>query len=168
MNPCLSAYAQLHGAFDFNQTPLELPGTRVFVYENSYARKTWVPHGVDGCYLGPAPEHYHCYRTWIWATEAKRIGDTVDFFPRHIKMLATYSAEKETVAAEDLVNTLLNPAPASPFAERGDGKIMALKALANIFKRVTPMAAPAEPATPDSVRPAQRVPRVDMPGEARH
>jgi hypothetical protein len=33
INPRLSAYAQLHGDFDYNRTPLAPPGTRVFVHE---------------------------------------------------------------------------------------------------------------------------------------
>jgi hypothetical protein len=33
INPKLSAYAQINGAFDFNQTPLAPPGTKVLVHE---------------------------------------------------------------------------------------------------------------------------------------
>jgi hypothetical protein len=33
INPKLSAYAQLHGAFDYNKTPLALPGTKVVIHE---------------------------------------------------------------------------------------------------------------------------------------
>jgi hypothetical protein len=32
INPWLSAYAQVHGAFNFNHTPLAPPGTRVLVH----------------------------------------------------------------------------------------------------------------------------------------
>ena len=48
LNPKLSAYAQLEGAFDFTCTPLAPPGTRVIVHEKPTQRRTWAPHGVDG------------------------------------------------------------------------------------------------------------------------
>ena len=48
LNNKLSAYAQIHGAFDFNATPLAPPGTKVLVHELSKERKSWDPHGVDG------------------------------------------------------------------------------------------------------------------------
>ena len=40
LNPNLSAYAQLHGAFDFNRTPLAPPGTRVFTHVKCEVRGT--------------------------------------------------------------------------------------------------------------------------------
>jgi hypothetical protein len=33
INPKLSAYAQIHGFFDYNRTPLAPPGTRVLAHE---------------------------------------------------------------------------------------------------------------------------------------
>ena len=62
LNPRLSAEAQLNGEFDFNCTPLAPPGTRVVVHETPVIRRNWAPHGVDGWYLGPAPDHYRCHR----------------------------------------------------------------------------------------------------------
>ena len=41
MNPRLSAHAQVHGAFDYNLTPLAPPGTLVLVHEKPSARGTW-------------------------------------------------------------------------------------------------------------------------------
>ena len=48
INLLLSAEDQLNGAFDFNQTPLTPPGTKVLVYETPYQWCTWDPHGIDG------------------------------------------------------------------------------------------------------------------------
>ena len=62
ISPLLSAYAHVHGAFDYNRTPLAPPGTRVLIHEKPSVRRTWSPHAVDGWYLGPAPRHYRCYR----------------------------------------------------------------------------------------------------------
>ena len=65
INPNLSAWAQVHGAFDFNQTPVAPPGTRVLVHEKPTVHATWALHAVDGWYLGPAMHHYRCYRVWL-------------------------------------------------------------------------------------------------------
>ena len=57
-NPKLSAYADLHGIFDYNKkslTPLE---TIVLVHDNTTNSCTWAPHGTDGWYIGPNLEHY--------------------------------------------------------------------------------------------------------------
>ena len=53
LDPKLSAYALLEGAFDFTRTPLAPPGTRFIVHEKPTQRRTWAPHGVDGWYIGP-------------------------------------------------------------------------------------------------------------------
>ena len=65
LNPRLSAEAQLNGAFDFNCTPLAPPGTRFVVHKTPDNRRTWAPHGVDGWYFGPAPDHYRCHSVYI-------------------------------------------------------------------------------------------------------
>ena len=65
INPKLSAFAQLHGQFDFNRTPLAPVGTQVIVHENSQQRDTYGAHGVDGWYVGPSMEHYRCYHCFV-------------------------------------------------------------------------------------------------------
>jgi hypothetical protein len=63
INPRLSAKAQLNGAFHYNKTPLAPPGTKVLIQETPNKQRTWAVYGMDGWYLGGAPEHYRCY--WI-------------------------------------------------------------------------------------------------------
>ena len=46
LHPHLSAYSHLFGQFDFNQTPLAPPGTKVLIHEKPRQRPTWAPHGV--------------------------------------------------------------------------------------------------------------------------
>ena len=64
INPQLSAYSQLFGAFDFTKTPLAPPGTKVLAHEKPAKRQSWAPHGVDGWYIGPAMEHLLKIRLW--------------------------------------------------------------------------------------------------------
>ena len=73
LNPKLSAWAQLHGHFDFNRTPIAPPGIRVIAHNKPANRGTWSPHGLDGWYIGPALEHYRCYEIWMWDTRSVRV-----------------------------------------------------------------------------------------------
>ena len=133
INPKLSAHAQLHGAFDFNCTPLVPPGTKIIVHEKPQQRASWAPHGVDGWYLGPALHHYRCYRTYIIKTAAERIADTVEFFPEHIPMPKTSSTDRVVHAARELSDALQHPHPATPFNQIGDQQLHALQQLSKLF-----------------------------------
>jgi hypothetical protein len=65
-----------------SRTPLAPPGTKVLVHKKTSVRGTWAPHTIDEWYLGPALNHYRCYRVWIWSTTtAKRIADSLAWFP---------------------------------------------------------------------------------------
>jgi len=176
LNNKLSAYAQLIGAFDYNATPLAPPGTQVLVHEAPKERKSWDPHGVDGWYVGPAMKHYRCFRCYIPTTNSERIAETVDFFPKHVKLPSTSSRDAATKAAKDLIYAIKNPTPSSPTLQLGDETIRALERLAEIFfKNLKPTTAivPAQPrvetttivqAAPNqntSITPAQ--PRVNIP-----
>jgi hypothetical protein len=76
-NPTVSAYEAINGPFDYNKTPLAPPGIKVVIHEKPSQRKTWDPHGVLGWYLGPAEEHYRCYRCYVTNTHGERITDTL-------------------------------------------------------------------------------------------
>ena len=81
LNPKLSAYAQIHGSFTFNHTPLAPPGTKVVIYIKPDKQKSWDPHGNTGWYIGPAMEYYRCYHIYVPKTQAYQIANTVEFFP---------------------------------------------------------------------------------------
>ena len=77
INPRISAEAKLNGAFNFNLTPLAPSGTKALIFESSTNRRTWAPHGVEGWYLGPDPEHYCYYQLYVLNTRAKCTANTV-------------------------------------------------------------------------------------------
>ena len=114
INPRLSSEAQLNGSFDFNRTPLAPPGTKVLVYDTPDHRRTWAAHGIDGWYIGRAPEHYRCYRVYIPKTRAERTAKTVDFFPHDCPIPHTSSADAATAAACALADALTHPTPPPP------------------------------------------------------
>ena len=104
--PHLSAYTCLFGHFDFNKTPLAIPGTRAIVHETPQQRTSWAPHGIDAYYVGPSLEHYRCYKFFIPKTNTTRDATTVDWFPTAIKypQITTETYLKQT--AEDLLHIL--------------------------------------------------------------
>jgi hypothetical protein len=55
LHPQRSAYAHVHGRFDFNRTPLAPPGMKVLIHEKPSIRGTWAPHAVPPpTFLSPA------------------------------------------------------------------------------------------------------------------
>ncbi len=130
----------------------------MIIHEKPAERRSWAPHGLDGWYVGHAPEHYRCYKIFVTATAATRVSDTVEFFPRVCQMPRTSSADAAKHAARALIHTLLHPTPAAPFAQLGDQQTQALQQLAQIFDRAidnNPKQAPSPP-----TRVAQPTPRV--------
>ena len=57
VNPRLSAYAHIHGAFDYNRTPLAPPGINCMAHVKAALRKSWDPHAKVGFYIGPTMNH---------------------------------------------------------------------------------------------------------------
>ena len=77
--PKKSGYAQLHGEFNHNVTPLAPPGTQVIIHEEPTVRGTWASHGVKGWYLGPSMNHYWCHHVYVTKTRGERDSDCVEF-----------------------------------------------------------------------------------------
>ena len=67
-NPAISACKDLHGAFDYNKTPMAPIGTPAVVYKYPDDRGTWAPHGTDTYYVGPAVKYYRNQKFWIPST----------------------------------------------------------------------------------------------------
>ena len=103
-NPKLSAYAAVNGPFDFNRMPLAPPGTKVVVHKKPNQRKSWDPHGISGWYIGPAVDHYHCYKVYIPKTQSEQIADTVEFFPQYCTLPTLASKDMAVKAAIELAD----------------------------------------------------------------
>jgi hypothetical protein len=138
INPKLSAATHIFGQYDFNRAPMAPPGTRITAHETPGGRRTWAPHGQDGSYIGPALEHYRCYTVYITKTRSNRIVETVEFFPHKFELPFPSSSELATQAAADLTHALLNPQPAGPFCQVGNGQAIALRRLETIFEAAKP------------------------------
>jgi hypothetical protein len=117
------------------------PGTRVIAHEKPQQRASWDPHGVDGWYLGPAPDHYRCNIVHINKTKSDRIVDTVEFFHANVAMPSTSSKDIVTIANLEITHALLHPASAAPFSIIGGAQLEALRQLAAIFNAALPPSA---------------------------
>jgi hypothetical protein len=80
INSKLSAATHIFGQYDFNRAPMVPPGTRIIAHETPNRRITWAPHDLDGCYLGPALEHYRCYTVHITKTRGTELSKQLFFF----------------------------------------------------------------------------------------
>ena len=136
LNPKLSDYALLEGAFDFTCTPLAPPGTPVIDHEKPTQRRTWAPHGVDGWYIGPAMDHYQCYRVWIPSTHAERIADTIQFFPTILRTPNLSHRDATLQAARELTHALQNLNNTNPLSQLSDKHLQALHQLSTLFPPV--------------------------------
>jgi hypothetical protein len=137
INPKLSASTHIDGQYDFKRAPMAPPGTRIIAHETPSRRRTWAPHGQDGCYIGPALEHYRCYTVYINKTTGEHVVETLDFFPESFKLPFPSTQELATKAATELTHTLLHPEPEGPFCKVGDEQTLALKRLADISEDAT-------------------------------
>ena len=82
-NPSLSAHADIFGSFNFNSTPLVLPGTKLLIHNKPDNRKSVGSYGLDGWYIGPSLNYYRCYECIVSSTGGIKDADTVDFFLTH-------------------------------------------------------------------------------------
>jgi hypothetical protein len=87
-----------------------------------------------GWYLGPAQEHYRCYRTYITKSHAERITDTIKFFPVESHTPTLTVTEAAIAAAEALVAALRNPNKPPHMNELIAPSEAALQRLSSIFQ----------------------------------
>ena len=138
LNPKLSAYAQLEGAFDFHRTPLAPPGTCVIVHEKPTQPRTWSPHGIDGWYIGPPMDHYQCYRIWIPSTHEKCIADTIQYFPTILRTPTLSHRDTTLQSALELTHALQNLNNANPLSQLSGNQLRALHQLSAFFRPSAP------------------------------
>ena len=105
-HPRVSAWEGMHGAYDFDAHPLAPPGTAVTIHEKPDQRTTWGKHGVAGFYIGPALQHYRCYRVWASDTCSIRITDTLAWHPHGYKWEEHSPLEHVTETADALTKAL--------------------------------------------------------------
>ena len=158
-NPHLSSEAHLSENFDYNTTPLALPGTKVVAFEPPNKCNSWATHGTIGWYIGPALHHYRCWKIYVTKTAATQVCDTVKLFPKQFKMPIVSSADTSTRATSELKEALHHPLAYLPYALLSDNTTPTLKKLSYIFTNATI----SNPSLPLSSHPdTSKLPRVKL------
>ena len=111
LNPGLSAYDQVDGIHNFEQTPLGPLECKMQIHEKPHKWLTYATHSVDGWYLGPAVHHYICYTFYKIDTGGETKPDTIFFFPAFMKMHNYSTRDMAIHAAADLAKALQTPRP---------------------------------------------------------
>jgi hypothetical protein len=107
INPQLSAYAQIFCQFDYQKTPMPPPGMKVLAHVLPADRRSFDTHAIKGFSVGPAMEHYHCFKVLIPSTGGVCIADTVRWFPHNgLKMPVPSKEALLQATLDDLKATL--------------------------------------------------------------
>jgi hypothetical protein len=133
LNPKMSAYTAINGTFNFDATPLAPLGTHVTFHEKANQRATWALNGTKAWYIGPALEHYRCYKCFIVKTKSEQIGDTIEWHTKNTTMPFVSQKDQAIQAAKDLTAVLNNKQTSAIFETPGDEQLKALTKLATIF-----------------------------------
>ena len=136
VNPKLSAWEYIFGRFNFKATPLAPPppGAKIIVHSKPSQRGSWDPHGTVGFYVGPAMDHYRCFRCYIPSKRVERISDTVTFVPYHIPIPKISRADLIFNALRKIKKLAITPVPKLPFISEEKDTLAAIKEIAKIFK----------------------------------
>ena len=136
MDPRLSGYAQLHGEFNHNSTPLAPPVTQVIINEKPNVRGTWASHWLKGWYLGPLMNHHRCHCVYVTKKRGKQDSDCVEFFPHNTPLPYNSSSENFIIASHKLAHALKNPEPQAPVSNIGDSQKVTIEQLYHILSKV--------------------------------
>ena len=90
---------------------------RVVIHIKPAARGSWDTHGIEGFYIGPAVEHYRCYKVWALKTGSLRVTDTLAWHPELLQMPGSSPIEALLAAINDLTNALKQVAENPQLAE---------------------------------------------------
>ena len=132
LNPELSAYEQVDGIHDFEQTPLAPLGFKVKIHEKPHKRLTYAPHSVNGWYLGPAVHHYIFYTCYNIDTGGETTPDTIYFFSAFMKM-PNYSSRDMAIHDDSYIAKALQTPRLESLFQVGDAQLKSIRGLAKIF-----------------------------------
>ena len=80
------AYHVLEGVHDYNRVPFAPPGTKATVFNPPEIQDSWEPRALDAWYVGPAYDHYRCWKFFIRSTGGYRISGQANFYPQHCQI----------------------------------------------------------------------------------
>ena len=101
INPKMSAYTQLFGSFDYNQTPLAPLGTKTFVHERTGQCRSHADHVKVGYVIGNSSKHYCHLYFYLPSTRGNRHTDTYIFIPSKFELPQNAAADRATTVLEE-------------------------------------------------------------------
>ena len=107
------------------------------VYESPVQRTSFGPHGVEAWYIGPALEHYRCFKCYVPSTASVRCADTVEWFPKTIQLPETTTEDYQRQSATDMLQILQTKESKVPSSKYGSNLYNAYIEIAQILKRAT-------------------------------
>ena len=112
-----SAWDSLFGTYNFDATPMGPAGSRVIIHSKAALRRSWDFRGHDGFYVGPALQHYRCYRVLNKESHAVTISHAIKFC-HHYLPSPRVSTEDKIIHALQAINNTLARSPSTTTAEQ--------------------------------------------------
>jgi hypothetical protein len=135
INPKISTWEYFNGLFDFNKTPLAPEGCRVSINAKPATHRSWNYRAKQGFYVGPALDHYRCYKLVKSGTKQKVISNTVEY--AYLQIPAVLADDKIINELQVMAGALQNaPPPAS------SNQLDAIEMLRTLFEKWKLLAPP--------------------------
>ena len=138
INPAISAYAQVNGNFNFNDTSLAPASCKVVIHNRATERPSWADRDTQGFHIRPASHHYRNYSCYIQGTKSICVSNTVEFFPHHTPLTATSLLDKLLLILQDILELLQQPSSLTPFPNYGTALRQLPIALTNTYHQQNP------------------------------
>ena len=132
LSPQISAYMQLHGIFDFNETPIAPAGCKIIIRDRTNEQPSWVNHESIGFYVRPAFCYYRNYVCFMSETKALWTSNTVDFFQATFADPITTAIKTLSIIMSDLLAVLQTPLTTSPMFNSQEELAKAITTLQSI------------------------------------
>jgi hypothetical protein len=136
INPKILAWEYFNGLFDFNKTPLAPVGCRVLIHARPATRQSWDYRAKQGFYVGPALDHYRCYKLIKSEMKQKVISNTGEFRHTYLQIPAVSADDKIINGLQVMEGALQNAPP--PTSSRQLDAIETLHTLLEKWKRLAP------------------------------
>jgi hypothetical protein len=136
INPKISAWEYFNGLLDFNKTPLAPVGCRVLIHAKPVTRRSWDYKAKQGFYIGPALDHYRCYKLVKSETKQKVISNTVKFKLTYLQIPVVLVDDKINNGLQVMAGAIRNAPP--PTSSHQLDVIEMLRTLLEKWKHLAP------------------------------
>jgi hypothetical protein len=105
-------------------------GCGVLIHDKPATRKSWDYRAKEGFYIGPALDHYRCYKLVKLETKQKVISNTVEFRHAHLQIPVVSANDKIIHGLQVMAGALQNaPSPTS------SNQLDAIEMLCTLFEK---------------------------------